>query len=517
MWGLGTRFGGFKLGLEVLAAVAGALGTCPAVAGAQQGGDSVRALTLAEALNQAERASESVGIARAGVLRARGQQSQARSGYYPQLSGSATYTRTLRSQFSALQDASSDTSSSTSCRTFQPDPNLPIGERVDSLESALHCLSSENPFASLSNLPFGREHQYNFGLSLSQTIFDRRLAGQTRAAAAGRRSAEIGLESQRAEVVVDVTSAYYDAVLSDRLLAIAESTLVQAERTLRDVEIAKEVGNQPEFELLRARVTRDNLRPAVIRRRTERDLAYTRLKQLLDLPLQTALQLTTELGDTTDIPLPEYARLLADQDTSSAERAPVRQAQAAVEAAEGRRTVAGGQQLPALKLSSSYAQIAFPSSTFDLGTRFVSDWTVALRMDVPLFTGGRIRGEKMVAEADVTEARLRLEQTREQAALETRNLLATLDAARAVWEASVGTVEQATRAYEIAEVRFREGISTQTELSDARLLLVQAQANRAIAARDLQVVRINVMLLHHLPFGSLSLVTPPTVTRGQPQ
>jgi outer membrane protein TolC len=123
----------------------------------------------------------------------------------------------------------------------------------------------------------------------------------------------------------------------------------------------------------------------------------------------------------------------------------------------------------------------------------------------------------MVAEADVTEARLRLEQTREQAALETRNLLATLDAARAVWEASVGTVEQATRAYEIAEVRFREGISTQTELSDARLLLVQAQANRAIAARDLQVVRINVMLLHHLPFGSLSLVTPPTVTRGQPQ
>ena len=62
-------------------------------------------------------------------------------------------------------------------------------------------------------------------------------------------------------------------------------------------------------------------------------------------------------------------------------------------------------------------------------------------------------------------------------------------------------MQQATRAYEIAEVRYQNGVSTQLELSDARLSLQVAQANRAVAARDLQIARARVALLKHLPIG----------------
>ena len=481
-------------------------------AGAQVETAGPRPLSLSEAVALAEDASEAVGIARSAVDRARGLQVQARSGYFPQLTGSATYTRTIRSQFSALQSDDANTGSAVACRAFQPDPSLPIGERVDSLESALECLSNEDPFASFRDLPFGREHQYNFGLSLSQTIFDRRLRGQTRTAEAGRRFAEIGLESRRAQLVVDITSAYYEAVLGDRLLAIAQATLEQAERTLRDVTLAQEVGNVAEFDLLRAQVTRDNQRPIVIQRRTDRDLAYLRLLQLLDLPLTTSLTLTTDLGDTTGRVIPESARIAAAPDTAVESRAAVRQSEELVRAAEGRRITAAGQQLPSVRLASTYARIGFPGSAFELGsTEFVSDWNVAIRLEVPLFTGGRIRGEKMVANAEVSEARLQLEATREQGALETRDAIAQLEAARAQWEASAGVVEQATRAYAIAEVRYREGISTQTELTDSRLLLQQAQANRAVAARDLQVARVRVELIRDLPLQGRLLESSRTI------
>jgi outer membrane protein TolC len=63
-------------------------------------------------------------------------------------------------------------------------------------------------------------------------------------------------------------------------------------------------------------------------------------------------------------------------------------------------------------------------------------------------------------------------------------------------------VQQANRAYEIAEVRYQAGVSTQLELSDSRLLLQQAEANRAQAARDLQVARARVALLPDLPIGA---------------
>ena len=46
-------------------------------------------------------ASESVGIARAGLARAEGDRRRARSAYFPQLNGTASYQRTLQSQFSA--------------------------------------------------------------------------------------------------------------------------------------------------------------------------------------------------------------------------------------------------------------------------------------------------------------------------------------------------------------------------------------------------------------------------------
>jgi outer membrane protein TolC len=107
----------------------------------------------------------------------------------------------------------------------------------------------------------------------------------------------------------------------------------------------------------------------------------------------------------------------------------------------------------------------------------------------------------MIARAGVEQARLRLRQTEEQARLDARNTLATGEEAEARWAASTGTVRQAQRAYQIAEIRYREGISTQTELSDSRLQLQEAQANRAQAARDLQVARARLALLKDLPLG----------------
>jgi hypothetical protein len=120
---------------------------------------------------------------------------------------------------------------------------------------------------------------------------------------------------------------------------------------------------------------------------------------------------------------------------------------------------------------------------------------------LPLLTGGRIKADEAIAKADVDEARARLQLTRELSDLDAASARSDLRAARAEWEASAGTIEQAARAYAIAELRFREGLSTQLELSDSRLLLAQAQVNRARAARDLQIARVRYALLPDLPLG----------------
>jgi outer membrane protein TolC len=256
-------------------------------------------LSLTDALEIAERESESVGLAQGALARAEGARRQARSAYFPQLTGSASYTRTLRSQFSVLQGEDEGPAAPVpeECDAFIPRPGLPVEERLDSLEAAVECASNADPFAGLGNdLPFGRENTYRLGLSFSQTLFSGgRVTGQTQSANADVRSATIGLTAARAQLLLDVTEAYYDATLGDRLVNIARATLRQADTTLSQARLARQVGDQSEFDLLRARVTRDNQRPVVIQRQAARDLAYYRLKNLLNIPLEQPLTLTSQL------------------------------------------------------------------------------------------------------------------------------------------------------------------------------------------------------------------------------
>jgi outer membrane protein len=461
-----------------------------------------RALTLDEALRLALPASEAVGLARAEIRRLRGEERQARSEFYPQLTGTASYTRTLSSQFDR-GSSTPDTTVRNFCNRFTADPTQPVGTRLDSLEAAVECATRLNPFAALGDLPFGQENQYNLGLQASQLLFaGGRVRGRAGAARAGREAAEIALSAQEAQLTLDVTRAYYDAALADRLLAIAQATLALADSTLEETRVGRRVGTQAEFDLLRAQVQRDNQRAQVIQREADRRVAHLRLLQLLNLPLDTRLELTSAVEDSTLVQVATIDSLeAAASPVDVDQRAPVRQAAKAVEAQRALVRVAQAERWPTVTLTSNYARLGYPDDLLPSWGDFVTDWNVALNIRVPLFTGGRIGGSVEAAKANLAAQRLRLAQTRERAALDSEDAAERLRAAKAQWEASQGTVEQAERAYAIAEIRYREGISTQTELGDARLLLEQARANRATAARDLQVARVRMALQAELPLA----------------
>jgi outer membrane protein TolC len=432
---------------------------------------AVRQLSLDDAIRLATDQSEEVRIAQSGVTRAEGSQTIARSGYLPQISASVSYTRTLLSQYSGISTSSITGSSDTS--------------KSGSSSSSL-----------LKNLPFGQKNNYSIGIQLVQNIFTGgRLTNQEDAADARRRSADIDLTAAQAQLILNITQAYYDAVLSDQLVIISDSSLAQTEEILRQTEVAYKVGAKPEFELLRARVARDNQVPVLLQRRNDRTVAYYRLKQLLNISLDDSLQLTSGVQE-------ENARFATVSDTATDQRATVRQAMENVKASEAGVKVAESSRWPLVQFTSRFAPVAYPEDILPTFSDFRTDWTVGLTVSMPLFTGGAIGGNEQVAQGTLDEAQARLRQAREGAALDARMALNDMAQAEATLHATNSTVEQATRAYSIAEIRFREGISTQLELSDSRLLLEQSRANNARAVRNYQVARVKLSLLRDLPLGA---------------
>jgi outer membrane protein len=480
----------------------GALIALFAIAGAtaRAQGASPMAVSLADALRLGAAASHGVKTAEAGLLRARGTQAQAKSQYYPQLSAALGYQRTVQSQFEEIQkrDQSSSSSSSSSGSS--------------SSGSSGSSSSSTNSFGSISKI-FASPVTETMTLNFSQNVFTAgKLEASNAQADALRTAADIGLDGAKAQVMLEVVQAYYDAVASAQLTEIADSTLAQAERTLQHTTVAKDVGSASEFDLLRARVARDNQRPAVIQARGNRDVALLRLKQLLGLPLAQPLTLTTAIRDEgapapvgidRPIEIPGTNRGLTP-DTSAARRATVRQAEANVEAQRAAFRAARWERLPSVQVTSLYQRFAYPSEGSvipnSLGV-FYPNWTVTAGLSFPLFTGGRLTGDRQVAEANLVEAQESLAQAREAAALDARTAVTQYEQAQAAYAASVGTDEQAGRAYRIAEVRQQEGISTQVELLQARTQYEQARLNRVLAARDLEVARLRVALLKDLPLA----------------
>ncbi len=471
--------------------------------GSELAAQNVRAVSLEDAIRLADRSSDAVDIARAAVMRASGQQRIAQSQYLPQVNLSGAYARTLRSQFQGLSFGGGGDTSATRVQSLcAPDipPSATPAERQAALDQAQTC--QQGGGIDFSKVGFGARNQWTLGVQLSQSIFTGgRASGQARAASAGRHAADIELTAQHAQLILDVTQAYYNAVLASRLADVAQASLTWSEDVLAQAARARQVGSSSEFDLLRAQVARDNQVPILLQRRSDAAIATLRLKQLLAVPLDDSLALTTDVDEP---PMPLIANASVERgaavpDTAPDDRATVRQAAENVRAQEGLLRAARADRLPTLALTSGYQRLFFPATTFPELNDFRENWTVGISAGVSLLSGGRTRGGELVAQANLNEARARLKQARELASLDARIAVSQLAQTEATWRASQGTAEQARRAYSIDQIRYREGISTQTDLTQSRLLVEQAMVNRAVAARDLAVARMRAALLKDLP------------------
>jgi outer membrane protein len=465
-------------------------------------------VSLDDAIRMAIEKSDAIAMRQVGVVRTAAQRALLLSINKPQLAGSASYSRALASQFQGLDFGGG--------AAPLPDPTPALcaprisatataEERLAAIGQAQTCAEQTGGGFNFGDTGFGAKNTWTLGLQFTQTVWDGgRVRLQADAVAAQTRSAEIDVDAARAQVVLETVEAYFDWMLAEQLVALADSSVAQADVILRHTRQAREQGVAAEFDMLRAQVTRDNLVPMTIQARSARQLAYDHLKLLLDVPVTQALQLTTALppdGNLSAVTTSEFlvGRAGAAPDTSASGRAAVRQLEEAIRAQESLLAVARADRKPTVAVTSGYQRLYFPSGFFPDITQNRQNLTVGVTSNFSLLNGGRVKANEAIAAANLEETKATLRATRKGAELSARMAMTRLQEAEAVWRAGAGTVEQAQRAYAIDQVRFREGISTQTDIAQSRLLLEQATANRARAARDLAVARANLQLLRDLP------------------
>ena len=177
----------------------------------------------------------------------------------------------------------------------------------------------------------------------------------------------------------------------------------------------------------------------MIQQESARQIAYLQLRQLLHIPLEQTLRLTTAIEDPTVVPPGVQLSRAAMPDTLTDRRASVREAAENVKAEQGQLRVARAENIPSLALSSAYSRVAYPTGGLPPLGSFTPNFTVSVGASVPFFTGGRVHGDELIAQANLRDARDRLQQARDNAALDTRNALNAFQQAEATLASNPGT------------------------------------------------------------------------------
>jgi NodT family efflux transporter outer membrane factor (OMF) lipoprotein len=165
------------------------------------------------------------------------------------------------------------------------------------------------------------------------------------------------------------------------------------------------------------------------------------------------------------------------------QRPDVRQAQANWHAASAQVGVAIASRLPQITLSANAGSTALQiADVFKAGTGF---WSVGLDLAAPIFQGGKLLHAERAAKAQLVQAAAQYRSTVLTAFQNVADTLTALDEDAKALQAAAAAVEAAKVTLELAQRQTQSGYANQLSLlnaqqawQQARIALIQAQANR---------------------------------------
>jgi outer membrane protein TolC len=363
----------------------------------------------------------------------------------------------------------------------------------------------KNARAEMVSQLFGQKYTYNTTLNTQQALFQGgRILSAALAANSVRGAVRMDLAETRARLAVDVQRAYLNASYLAKIAELQAQNLALATGRVTQTEQLFSAGRAARFDVLRARVERANLEPLALQAAADRDVALLEVRRLLDIPVDQPVLLSTSLEPATVKGIADKAAADAAPD---APRASVRSAEFTARARRASIRVARADLLPQLNFSFNMGYLALPTlNGFPMRMGAVTaaacpagsaagkicqnngwfpDRNFTFSFTWNVFDGLRAKGNLDLAQAQAKIAEITLRQVREAATLEVSRSRNELTRALAAFSARQDNSAQAAEAFQLAEMRYQRGLSTQLEVSDAQYQLLTARSTEAKATFDL--------------------------------
>lgn len=353
------------------------------------------------------------------------------------------------------------------------------------------------PFASSGGQSFDQANQnWNAGFQLLQTIYDGgRLHSAVLAARLTKDQALAQYQTTVQDTLLDVRTAYYDALLAREQITVHEASVKLLQNELDDQQRRYKAGTVPKFNVLRAEVQLANERPLLIEARNRYRIAKNNLSNLLgyNLPRDVWEDVPMEFSDSLDS-MPYQV----DLPSAIAQALNTRTELVALQKTEGLQKLgivnASAGYKPVLQVFAGYSwfnqQYAFVPATPPLAlNNDYGGYNAGAQVSWNIFDGLLTHGKVVQARAQYDKSKNDFADESRQIELQVRTAYSDFVEAREVLDSQKTVTAEAEEALREARARFDAGTGTQLDVLDAETSLTQARDTNAQALHDYDTAR----------------------------
>lgn len=336
---------------------------------------------------------------------------------------------------------------------------------------------------------FGQDFNSSFGFTVSQLIFDGVYFVGLKAARVYVDLAQSTQEKTQIEIRELVTDAYYNVLIAEEFLKTNKENLENSQKLYNDTEAYYKNGFAEEQDVQQLRLMVKQTENELIK--AERSIRVTKmvLKYVMGVDVSDEIELTNTLDDFVN---PILATEVAIKGFDYSTHIDYRMLDIQSSLRKSQLDLEKVSLLPKVDVFYSWMNTTFSDDAILFGGDWYPSSMIGLKLSLPITTsGGRI--------AKIKRAKLELEKKENEQFMNIQKLqmeyiTAYTDLASAIdkFKNDEENSEIAQQIYEKTQVKFNNGISTSTELSQNETQYLQSYSNYLLSMLQVLQSKMNL-------------------------
>jgi outer membrane protein len=330
------------------------------------------------------------------------------------------------------------------------------------------------------------DDEYNFITSFNQPIFSGfALINQYKIASLGLDAAEFSERITRQDVILDAKNAYYSILKTQKLVDVARDTVQQISAQKEVVENMYQVDMSPLNDLLQIKVQLANARQRLITAQNNMEIAKSQFNSLLRRPINAPVAVVEILEDEPFVYDIDYCLAKA-----RANRLEIEVADLEVQIAQKEYHLTKKDYFPSVNLTGTWTH---RGTDWDVdGGEGISDdefWDIRATASWNFWEWGRTAFGVREKLSRLSQAKSRQKDILDNIDLEVKEAyLRTIESERNIITIEEA-IEQAKENLRITEERFKEQVSTATDVLVAQTLETETMTNYYNALYDYKIAK----------------------------